>query len=189
MFIIGIDCLSVLKSVDGCFEQEAKSIFTHIKQPYKYQSDFFDVQKISVLSNTIIPEMTSGVYVFVINSKTPIKQSNFIAVNYSPQFNNSNHKRLGIKRGDDFKNGEILYLGKSEKKLKKRLEEHIGQPKGKNTYALRLGDKNRQLLYGKLDLYVFTLKNEYKKYSKTILSSVESFLHDIACPRMGTKRT
>lgn len=121
-----------------------------------------------------------GIYVFRISTNKSIPVLNFDTVQYGAKTN--------IHCGSSFENENILYLGKTEESLESRLKEHISNPGGRKTYSLRLSDPARCHLLGHIDLYIFRLKNEYFAYKKIILSTIESRLHDICEPVVGTSR-
>ena len=102
--------------------------------------------------------------------------------------NASNHKKLDIDVNSDFIDGQVLYLGKTEESLFDRLTEHINGDDSKRTYSLKLSDNNRKSLKSKIKILVFKLNEDYEKYAKTVLSSIESRLHDELHPRVGSKR-
>lgn len=185
---IDIGLKAVLVSIDDFFDEETLNIVNNLNSLGSYSSDIFDGKQFNVSKIYMIGGNRPGLYIFRINSQMPIQVNKFDAVDNAPKLNQKNHRILGIKKSDDFKNLEILYLGKSEENVYKRLIEHISNPKSKSTYALRLGHQNRNMLNGKLDLFVFELKEEYREFAKTILSSIESRLHDKLYPRVGSKR-
>lgn len=57
------------------------------------------------------------------------------------------------------------------------------------TYSLRLNAPERHNLFGRIRVYQFSLKEEYQKYAKTIVSSVESYLHEQLSPLVGARRS
>lgn len=79
-------------------------------------------------------------------------------------------------------------MEKSEERVFNRLNEHIIYDRNNKTYALKLSDENRSNVLGNIDVFVFELKEEYREFAKTILSSIESRLHDKLYPRVGSKR-
>ena len=108
---------------------------------------------------------------------------NFNEVNNAPRIN----KKTCKEWNGYFCDKEILYLGKSESNVSKRLSEHISGTSSDSNYALKLDDENRKALLGNVEVFVFKLKPKYQDYKKTILSAVESRLHDELFPKVGSK--
>lgn len=185
---IDIDLKAVLLSIDDFFDKETTNIVNNLNSLESYSSDIFDGKQFNVSIISMNKVNKPGLYIFRINSQTPIQVNGFDSVKNAPKLNQKNHEILGIQKSDAFKNQDILYLGKSEENVSKRLSEHISNPTSKSTYALRLGHQNRNMLNGKFEVIVFELKEKYKKFAKTILSSIESRLHDKLNPRVGSKR-
>lgn len=181
---INVELQSVLDSIDVFFKEEVDNIKRNFNN---YNGTLFDVSCHMVDGNKVQVNNVPGIYVFRVKTKSGIKVGSFNETSYAPKLNQKNHNKLNIKKKSDFLNSQILYLGKSEDNICARLSEHIEGP-GKTTYALRLNDQNRSNLIGNLEVLVLELKKQYRPYSKTILSSIESMLHDELYPRVGLKR-
>lgn len=175
----------ILKELDNLLSDEAKNINKYIKGEKKeYKSNIFDLISNNInIQNQQNPEKNSspGIYIFKVANNTKLSYE-FNNVQYAAKINNNINSDLSISK-DDF-----LYLGKAENSLCSRLDEHLTKCK-KKTYSLKLFDKNRQSLFNNISLYTFALKKEFQNYKKIILSTVESELHKLLRPIVGSSRT
>ena len=184
---IDVELDYVLKLVDDFLKKEADKLVNYIKNGTSINraSIFFADKPKSIdgdesVFKENIDANSSGVYVFVVTEPVTLKRDEFNKVAYaSPMKENFNGKFLG---------NDTLYVGKSENEIYKRVNSHIVNNVEK-TYLLRLNDKYRKKLYKKTKVYVFVLKEEYQKYAKMIVASVEGYLHKNLEPKVGTKRT
>lgn len=95
-----------------------------------------------------------------------------------------------------YKNGKVMidgecignhcfYVGKSLE-LSVRLTDHKNDSES-NTYSLKMKHVDRKEIFN-CDLYIFSLKKDYLDYSNTILSAVETKLHEKLTPIIGSSR-
>ena len=189
MLYFGITLEDVLKSIDKFFDDEVDKIANNLNSIDEYPSEVFNggVEK-NVSASTQFKTTGPGIYIFRMNNTVKNQNSCFDKVSVAPKLNGKNHSKLRIKKDSDFLVDQILYLGKSEESVLNRLNEHITYDGNHKTYALKLSDKNRFNVLGNIDVFVFELKEEYREFAKTILSSIESRLHDNLDPRVGSKR-
>lgn len=176
---IEVDVLTVLSNIDEMLGNESLLINKKVtNESLPYNSEIFDFW-ISKEDEDYKKIGKPGIYVFKMKDECPLNE--FDSVEYAPKTN-------AELNGESFVKNDILYLGKSESNLAKRLEEHIKGPSSKKTYALRLNDSKREHIIGNFDLYCFILKDKFNRHSKLILSTVESYLHDNLKPKVGSKR-
>ena len=189
---IEIDLLTVLESIDKYFELQAKNLSRLVTDGEALPKDSlfeFDscvpIESCEEQFEFQDGKKHPGVYVFQITSLVTINPS-------KGKFNSpvSNAARLKAKyaKRKYFDVHDIVYLGKDETNVVTRINQHVAPGNNTTTSSLRLNDPNRRHLYGKLQVYVFVLKGEYKKYAKTIVSSVERHLHNQLNPMVGTIR-
>lgn len=184
---INVELNELLKAIDNTFDDEVNAIGKCIINVGAYNSEIFEKIGPKVVGSSIEDKFGTnqpGIYIFRIKTQNPIRVPNFNEVNNAPRINKKTRK----KRNDYFHDKEILYLGKSESNVSERLSEHIFGPSSDSTYALKLNDENRNALLGNVEVFVFELKSKYQVYTKTILSAVESKLHDKLLPKVGSKR-
>lgn len=170
-----------MQKIGSILKEDAKKISGTIQEKLEYDSNILELSymdRIPKEMNTLKCEK-SGVYVFVATKE--ISATNFDNVEYAPKIRDE--KLINFNKGD------ILYLGKSESSLTTRLKEHIEGPTAKKTYALRLSHENRVHSIESLELYVFSLKKNYMQNKKIILLLLESYLHSMLNPKVGTKRS
>jgi len=183
-----VDLNAVLDSVDEYLESEAQQlvlVVTEDEQQLKEDSlfTFVDCMKIENMDSFVDENNCKdcpGVYIFKLTENVQI--GTFNDTNYASQI-----KEEFVLSKQDFDKNEILYLGKSENDIATRINQHIKNNTEK-TYSLRLNDNDRKHLYGKLKVYIFVLKKEYKKYNKVIVAGVEGYLHKSLKPVVGSKR-
>ena len=174
------DFITNLKTIYDKLKKEAQSIHDIVCVKEQSNLELFEncITIGKVKNETSVNNENPGIYVFKIIEEQIIED--FDSVEYGAKTNYNFSGR--------FEEGKVLYLGKAEDSLKKRLEEHIKGPSSKNTYSLRLSNGTRNRLFGKIALYIFELKKEYCDYKKIILSTVESQLHELCKPVVGTSR-
>lgn len=185
---LSVDLKAVLDSVNEYLESEAQQlvlVVTEDEQQLKEDSLFSLVDCMEIESMDSVVDKNNckdcpGVYVFKLTEDVQIGAFN--DTNYASQI-----KEEFVLSKQNFDKNEILYLGKSEKDIASRINQHINNSTQK-TYSLRLNDDNRKHLYGKLKVYIFVLKEEYKNYNKVIVSGVEGYLHEKLNPVVGSKR-
>lgn len=189
MLYLGITFEDVMKSIDKFFDDESDEIANNLNSIDKYSSELFNGGVEKNVSKSIQFKTTNpGIYIFRMNNTVKNQNGCFDKVSAAPKLNGKNHSKLRIKKDSDFLADQILYLGKSEESVFKRLNEHITYNENNKTYALKLSDENRSNVLGNIDVFVFELKEEYIEFVKTILSSIESHLHDKLLPRVGSKK-
>lgn len=93
-----------------------------------------------------------------------------------------------VKHSKYFIKDKVLYLGKSESDVLKRVRTHVKSGKKGITASLRISHPNRQHLFGHISEQMFFLKNEYHEYTAEILGIIERKLHDSFCPYVGSRR-
>ena len=170
-----------LQKIESILIKEANKISCSIQENQGYHSNLLELsymERVQKEMNTFKCE-NSGVYVFVVTKEVNV--NNFNDVEFAPKVKGTNLKA--------FNKGDILYLGKSEDSLTTRLKEHIEGPTAEKTYALRLSHENRVHSIDSLELYVFSLKKNYIQNKKIILLLLESYLHSMINPKVGTKRS
>lgn len=184
---INVNFDELLKAIDKTFDDEVKVISNFIRKGSRYNSKIFKKVGSKVVRSSIGVKLGTyqpGIYIFRIKTKKRIQVPNFNTVNNAPKIN----KKTCKKWDGYFHNKEILYLGKSESNVSERLSEHILGPSSDSTYALKLSSEHRKPLLGHVEVFIFELRQEYRKYPKTILSAIESRLHDKLLPKVGSKR-
>lgn len=184
---INVELNELLKAIDNTFDDEVNVISKCIINGGPYNSEIFEKIGPKVVRRPIDDKYGTdgpGVYIFRIKTQNPIRVPNFNKVNNAPKING----KICGKWDGHFLNNDILYLGKSESNVSERLSEHISGPSSDSTYALKLNDENRKALLDNVEVFVFELKSKYQVYAKTILSAVESKLHDKLLPKVGSKR-
>lgn len=169
------------QKIGSILTEDAKKISDAIQTKQKYDSNILELSYMDRIPKEIdtLKCKNSGVYVFVATKE--IKTKYFNDVEYAP--------KIKDKSLMSFNKGDILYLGKSEDSLTTRLKEHIEGPTAEKTYALRLSHENRVHSVDSLELYVFSLKKNYMQNKKIILLLLESYLHSMLNPKVGTKRS
>lgn len=189
---IEIDLLTVLESVDNFFELQAKNLSRLVKEGELLSGNsLFEFDScVSIESCEDQFEFSDGkkcpgIYVFQITASINVDNPN-------GKFNDTLYAaklKTEYSGKKSFHKGEVLYLGKGEKDILARINQHICMEGNTTTYSLRLNAPERHHLFGKIKVYPFSLKEEYQKYAKTIVSSVESYLHYQLNPLAGTKRS
>ena len=175
---------NVLDKLKALLADEANNVYIYVNSnESKFTSDIFNLS----LNNTTInesknPEISKlpGIYIFKMSENLECDKY-FDSVKYGAKTNDN-------LENNTFKKGDVLYLGKTEVSLESRLNEHLLSC-GNKTYSLRLFDDKRKYLFGNFVLFTFELKKEYDKYKKIILSTIESELHDLLNPVVGSRRT
>mgnify|MGYP003321370661 CR=1 FL=1 len=130
-------------------------------------------------------EEGSGLYVFRFCSDIVVDKEKFNKVKYACPKMKRNDNSLVIKA----RKGGVLYLGKSEGKIKDRINQHIiWKEERKKTSSLRLAHRNRAKNKLHLEVAVFYLNPSYKMYEKILLTGVESCLHEKLNPECGSSK-
>ena len=177
---IDISEKEILKLSNDCLAEEAERIANIVKNNGNNALLFFDaLTPIRITAASALQGVKNGPAIYVFRMAKDVSKAKFDDVTYGAK-TNSNLK------GAKFEKDCFLYLGKAEN-VQKRLDEHLGGA-DKAPYSLKLGHANRNHLLGNVELYVFYLKKDFEPYALTILSSVESHLHDLLKPCVGTKR-
>lgn len=119
-----------------------------------------------------------AIYIYVMNTNVPTING-FDPMNYASSRNSNT--------GTDFKIDDVLYVGKTNS-LIKRTHNHFMKTLS-SPGSLKLGVYPRNTLLKKFDIYAFILKDKYNnKYENMVLGSIESELHSILKPLVGTSR-
>ena len=177
---IDISEKEILKLSNDCLAKEAERIANIVKNNDNNTLLFFDaLAPIRITAASVLQGVKNDPAIYVFRMAKAVSKAKFDDVKYGAK-TNSNLK------GTKFKKDGFLYLGKAEN-VQKRLDEHLDAA-DKAPYSLKLGHSNRSHLVSNVELYVFYLKKEFKRYKLTILSAVESRLHDLLEPYVGTKR-
>ena len=179
-----------LKLLDELFGNESNKIDKCVKDPsYKYESKLFELtlngHKIDDKQN-LESKKDPGIYIFMIDYDN--KNNQLVSLT-----NEFNKVKYGAKAKKTFvnkkiENGTILYLGKDEDNILKRINEHLYKC-SHNTYTLRVFDEKRKDLSDKIIIYAFVLNDGFQKYKKTILSDIENRLHLLLNPIVGSRRS
>ena len=148
---LSVDLNAVLDSVNECLESEANKIVALLKNDKQHMqkdslfeyNNSMGIKNENSIVNVDCCKNRSGIYVFKLTQK--VKMGNFNDTSYALQIKD---EFLGK---NCFNKDEILYLGKSEKDISARVNQHIKNSTAK-TYSLRLNDENRRHLYGKLEV-------------------------------------
>lgn len=167
------------KKIEDLLKEETNKIVEYYKNDNKhFNSNVFDVQVLKEYTDENLDNCSKepAIYIFKIINDVTIEDNKFNNVLYGAKTN---------FEGNEFKIGDTLYVGKSFD-IKKRLIEHTIKA-GDKTYSLRLFEKYRNsILNNSFNIYIFKCLN--KDYYKMILSIVETNLHEILQPKVGTKR-
>ena len=180
-----VDLKVALKAVDKYIEKEAQAIADYVRLGKNLSSDnLFEIYGTADIENQgtsfhIDDRECTGIYVFIITKEVIIDKEKFNITSYASPLKDSNE--------NCFHKNDVLYLGKSEKDISIRINQHISNGT-KTTYSLRLNDDNRKCLYNNVKVVAFILKKDYEKYTKTMVSAVEVYLHEILKPKVGSKR-
>jgi hypothetical protein len=158
----------------------------------EYKSDIFircvyDVKKLdSSKKYCICEEKTdsiikfkkdvAAIYIFYSDTKI-LFDDVFDSVKYGAKSN---------KEEPNSKDVGVFYLGKTFD-VATRLRDHFGD-KDKTPYSLKYNHISRIDKFQPAKLYVFQLSESYTEYRNLILSTIESRLHEICCPAIGSKR-
>lgn len=169
---------------DMC-EKEASKIFAFYKDNTgDFDSELFELKhnkiKIDCITNKN-KEKKSGIYIFIVSSKFTINCDEFDSVTYAAKTNDRLKKNTFIEN-------DCFYLGKSESDILGRISEHLNNETTK-TYSLRLNSESREFVINKIHLFTFVLKDDFIKYKKLLLPTIESYLHELLKPKVGSKRT
>ena len=122
-----------------------------------------------------------GIYIFKANRCFSLDKSRFNSV---PCASKTNKNLIA----NQISSGSIVYIGKSETSVAKRIDQHIKKC-GSSVYSLRLFNSARAQLIKSLFLDVYYLKQEYSKnYAKFLLTEVEQRLFDVLKPIIGSRR-
>ena len=135
----------------------------------------------SALNCLQVAKSEVGIYIFVVDSDFVTNPNLFDTTKYAAQTNENLRKDGCLKKGDCF------YIGKSEKGIFKRVNEHI-ENNTEKTYSLRLNFKERIHTKDHLRLFSFVLKTDFEKYKKLFLPVIESYLYESLNPMVGSKR-
>lgn len=198
------DIIKLISDINALLNKEVKTIADSIQtqnskkaylQKITIKSELFSERiPFPVNQKTVVPNKCKkpGIYVFVIAPKAgkpiPIDES-FNDTPDAPKLIKQNYYDPKTFTYHDLKNGQILYLGKAEDDLQKRVNEHIYGPQYDSTSALKLSSKERKKLLNQLVCVCFLLRDDLTSFVKIILPSIESRLHDILKPRVGSKRS
>lgn len=181
---------NALKLLDELFGNESNKIDKCVKDPsYKYESKLFELTlngcKIGDTQNPK-PKDGPGIYIFMIDYDN--KNNQFVSL--TDEFNKVKYGAKAKKAfvNKKIENGTILYLGKDEENILKRINEHLDRCSDK-TYSLRIFDEKRKDLSDKIIIYAFVLSDGFQKYKKTILSDIENRLHLLLNPIVGSRRS
>ncbi len=179
-----------LKLLDELFGNESNKIDKCVKDPsYKYESKLFELtlngHKIDDKQN-LESKKGPGIYIFMIDYDS--KNNQLVSLT-----NEFNKVKYGAKAKKTFvnkkiENSTILYLGKDEENIFKRINEHLYEC-SEPTYSLRIFDEKRKDLSDKIIIYAFVLNDGFQKYKKTILSDIENRLHLLLNPIVGSRRS
>ncbi len=182
---------TALNTLLECFNEEAENIIKFVSNQSNVDFSFFDkpstfnTENLSLTPNTFKDlKSKCGIYV--------IYNINGICVGtIKRNKDNFNKTAKGAQIYDNTlcdanDNFNYIYLGKSYK-LCDRLTEHFLK-QSKSTYSLKYAANERKDLLGKLDIFVFILKENYKDYQDIVLSSIETILHEKSSPLVGSPR-
>ncbi len=188
---VGIELISVLESINLRFKKEAKDVSNYVRNGsclaensmFSYDGNMI-IKGVCDKFKTKYDKNRAGIYVFEIVNQVNIDNTE---EGFNATSNSAKIKKGIIGKGKTtFEPKEILYLGKKEKDIANRINEHICLEG--TTSSLKLNDANRCHLYQNVRVYAFVLKEEYNNYAKVIVSGVESHLHEILKPLVGTSR-
>lgn len=170
----------------------ASILTTPVAMINKFYSNFFD--KFYYLPNGYTSYSTSqvlnefegrrGIYIFKVKGKYTVSAA-FNSVTCGATWNDMTDMSLDST--------STLYLGKT-KSLYTRIAEHFSAVQT-SPNSLKLGTTDRKFLFNDIVIYAFGLKNQYNSTKKTkkveeniVLGSVESLLHDLLIPKVGSSR-
>ena len=124
-------------------------------------------------------DIGAGSGIYVLYTIDPIKQ-------FGTGFNDV---KYGAKTNDNFTENnttKIIYLGKTFE-LNTRIKQHLDS-EDTSPYLLKWNHNNRKNILKDAMLFVFRLKGIFEKYRNVILSTIESYLHEICKPILGSRR-
>lgn len=179
----------IMEKLTNCLQKEAEIIEAFIRtnssKEIDYRSDLFTLVTIESYSNKEVEDKApkkAGIYIFVVEEQIDFNKDTFNSVSYGAKSNKNYDNLKTVQKGC------IFYLGKNEKSLSQRLKEHLENDGKGKTYSLKLSTSEREYIIDKLKVHLFVLNDDYKDFAKIILSYIESELHDLLKPIVGSKR-
>lgn len=182
---------TLLDSLIKDLETEARNIKNHIHSNLICVLKYFNYVGCNDISDFVepyekgitTPDNNEGIYIFKVITQFNINDCHdFNSADNSSQISyNISPYTCSIDNP--------LYVGKS-KKIKIRLRQHCNLGNDNSTYSLKLQSEQRK---GKIKdenvkIYSYELKEEFREYYIIICSTVESYLHKIYTPHIGSKR-
>lgn len=186
---INADVEKIIELINKTYTNEINLPSDYSEKLHFFEELIFTDKDIQESTNKVLYDYTNGrraIYLFKMKDDYKIARALDFYVKNGAPLNSPNRK--------NFPKDSILYLGKSAKGVGVRIRQHFSSTEASPS-SLKLGHKNRSGLLGKIDLYIFLLKDKYHStpgdiniHQNIILSTVESTLHDKLEPLVGSSR-